>query len=109
MFVDEKTLVQLYADTEKVLFTLENKPEAVRKMMEIISDTPEYLQMMNSVPLHAQDAPKADWWKSQEVECIIDELLQVLKLYAPDEFMFCSYPGTEDHFGYWKIYKNIDF
>lgn len=109
MFVDEKTLNKLYADTEKVLFTLEDKPEALRKMMEIISDTPEYLQLMNSLPLHVQDDRQADWWKSPEAGHLIDELLQVLELYAPDGFMFCSYPGTEDHFGYWKIYKNIDF
>lgn len=109
MFVDEKTLNKLYADTEKVLFTLEDKPEAVRKMMEIISDTLEYLQLINHLPLHAQDDRQADWWKSSEAGHLIDELLHVLDLYAPDGFMFCSYPGTEDHFGYWKVCKNIDF
>ena len=50
MITDSKTQNRLYADTDTVLFSLENKKEAVERMTDILKETPEYLQMMNHVP-----------------------------------------------------------
>lgn len=100
MITDERTLNKLYADTETVLFTLEDKPEAVRKIMEIISDTPEYLQLMNYLPVHAQDDSKADWWQSKEADCLLADLLHVLEIYTPDGFIFGPVSGRTYGFGY---------
>lgn len=87
MITDEKTQNKLYADTDTVLFTLDNKPEAVRKIMEIIGDTPEYLQLINYLPVHAQDDPKADWWQTQEADYLLASLLHVFELYTPEGFI----------------------
>ena len=100
MITDEKTLNKLYADTDTVLFTLEDKPEAVHKMMEIIRDTPEYLQLMNHLPVHAQDEPKASWWQTQEADYLLADLLHVLELYTPEGFIFGPVIGRTYGFGY---------
>lgn len=100
MITDERTLNELYADTETVLFTLEDKPEAIRKMMEIISDTPEYLQLMNYLPVHAQDDRQAGWWQSKEADYLLADLLHVLEIYTPDGFIFSPVNGRTYGFGY---------
>lgn len=100
MIADEKTLNKLYADTGTVLFTLDDKPEAARKMMEAIKDTPEYLQLMNLLPSHAQDDPKADWWQTEDADHLVAELLHVLGLYTPDGFTFGPVSGRTYGFGY---------
>lgn len=105
MITDEKTLNKLYADTGTVLFTLEDKPEAVRKMMEIIRDTPEYLQLTNCLPMYAQADPKANWWQTQEADYLLADLLHVLELYTPEGFIFGPVTGRTYGFGY----ENIEF
>lgn len=100
MFIDEKTRKRLYADTGKVLFTLDDKPQAVRKMMEIIRDTPEYLQLANNFPAYAQNDEKADWWRSKDADYLLADLLHVLELYTPDGFIFGPLTGRTFGFGY---------
>lgn len=100
MITDERTLNKLYADTGTVLFTLEDKPEAVRKIMEIIGDTPEYLQLMNYLHVHAQDDSKTDWWQSKEADYLLADLLHVLEIYTPDGFIFGPVNGKTYGFGY---------
>lgn len=100
MITDEKTQNKLYADTEKVLFTMDNKAEAVHKMMEIIRDTPEYLQLMNCLPTHAQVDPKADWWQTKESDYLMADLLHVLELYTPEGFIFGPLYERTHGFGY---------
>ena len=55
MITDSRTQNRLYADTDTVLFSLENRKEATDRMMEILKDTPEYLQVMNHVPSQVLD------------------------------------------------------
>lgn len=100
MITDEKTRNKLYADTDTVLFTLDNKPEAVHKMMDIIRDTPEYLQLMNYLPVHAQDDPKTDWWQTQEADYLLADLLHVLATYTPEGYIFGPVTGRTYGFGY---------
>ena len=100
MITDEKTLNRLYADTETTLFRLEDKPEAVSRIMEIIRDTPEYMQLMHLLPSHAQEDPKADWWQSREADHLLAELLEVLELYTPEGFILGPVIGRMHTFGY---------
>ena len=88
MITDEKTQNKLYADTEDVLFTMDDNPKAVHKILEIIRDTPEYLQIMNCLPAHAQEDPKADWWRTKEADYLMADLLHVLEIYTPEGFVF---------------------
>lgn len=100
MITDEKTQNRLYADTETTLFTLESKPEAVSRIMGIIQDTPEYVQLMHLLPSYAQDDPKADWWQGKEADYLLAELLDVLELYTPEGFILGPIIGRTYTFGY---------
>lgn len=100
MITDEKTQNKLYADTDTVLFTLDDKAEAVHKMMEIIKDTPEYLQLMNHLPAHAQDDPKTDWWRTEDADYLLADLLHVVELYTPKGFIFGPISSRTYGFGY---------
>ncbi len=82
MITDERTQNKLYADTETTLFRLENKPEAVSRIMEIIRDTPEYVQLMHSLPTYAEEDRQAAWWQGKESDSLLAELLHVLELYT---------------------------
>ena len=66
MITDERTRNRLYADTETTLFTLEDKSGAILRIMEIIRDTPEYVQLMHSLPTYAEEDRQAAWWQGKE-------------------------------------------
>lgn len=103
MITDEKTQNKLYADTEDVLFTMDDKADAVHKMLEIVRDTPEYLQIMNCLPAHAQEDPKADWWRTKEADYLMADLLHVLEIYTPEGFIFGPVCRRIHGFGYGNI------
>lgn len=103
MITDEKTQNKLYADTDTVLFTLDNKPEAVHRMMDIIGDTPEYLQLKNCLPVHVQDNLKAEWWQTREADYLLADLLHVLEIYTPEGFIFAPLIGRTLGFGYGNV------
>lgn len=111
MITDEKTQNKLYADTETTLFRLENKPEAIFRMMEIIRDTPEYLQLTHLLPSYAQEDPKAAWWQSKEADYLLAALLEVLELYTPEGFILGPITGRTHTFGYGSMEygKNLLF
>lgn len=100
MITDEKTQNKLYADTEDVLFTMDDKADAVHKILEIIRDTPEYLQIMNCLPAHAQEDPKADWWRTKEADYLMATLLHILEIYTPEGFIFGPVYRRTHGFGY---------
>lgn len=100
MITDERTQNKLYADTETTLFRLENKPEAVFRIMEIIRDTPEYMQLMHLLPSYAEEDRKADWWQSKESDFLLADLLHVLELYTPEGFTLGPITGRTHTFGY---------
>ena len=103
MITDEKTQNKLYADTEDVLFTMDNKAEAIHKMFEIIKDTPEYLQLLNRLSFHAKENPKADWWQSKEADYLMADLLHVLEIYTPEGFIFGPVCRRTHGFGYGNL------
>ena len=76
MITDERTRNRLYADTETTLFTLEDKPGAILRIMEIIRDTPEYVQLSPLLPAYAEEDRQAEWWRSKEPDFLLAELLQ---------------------------------
>ena len=100
MITDERTQNKLYADTETTLFRLENKPEAVSRIMEIIRDTPEYGQLSPLLPAYAEEDRQAEWWKGKEPDFLLAELLHVLQLYAPEGFILGPITGKTHAFGY---------
>lgn len=102
MITDSRTQNRLYADTDTVLFSLENRKEATDRMMEILKDTPECLQMMNHVPSHAMEDGNAGWWDSEYAGSVISSLMETLDSYTPEGYRFGPQSGTMNLYGYWK-------
>lgn len=102
MITDPKTQNRLYADTDTVLFSPENGKEAADRMMEILKDTPEYLQVMNHIPAHAMEDGNAEWWRSEEAASLISSLMETLESYTPEGFRFGPKSGTMNLYGYWR-------
>ena len=47
MITDQKTQNKLHAETGTELFSIRQRKEAVTRMLDILKETPEYLQVMN--------------------------------------------------------------
>lgn len=68
--------------------------------MEIIRDTPEYVQLSPLLPAYAEEDRQAEWWKGKEPDFLLAELLHVLQLYAPEGFILGPITGRTHAFGY---------
>ena len=88
MITDQKTQNRLHADTGTELFSIRQRKEAVTRMLDILKETPEYLQIMNHIPAYAMDDDTSEWWKSEESENFMNSLLEVMESYTPDGYRF---------------------
>lgn len=71
-------------------------------MLDILKETPEYLQVMNHIPAYAMDDDTSEWWNSEESENFMNSLLEVMESYTPDGYRFGPKSGTTDLYGYWE-------
>ena len=71
-------------------------------MLDILKETPEYLQVMNHIPAYAMDDDTSEWWNSEESENFMNSLLEVMESYTPDGYRFGPKSGTADLYGYWE-------
>ena len=62
MITDQKTQNRLHADTGTELFSIRQRKETVTRMLDILKETPEYLQVMNHIPAYAMDDDTSEWW-----------------------------------------------
>ena len=102
MITDQKTQNRLHADTGTELFSIRQRKEAVTRMLDILKETPEYLQVMNHIPAYAMDDDTSEWWESEESENFMNSLLEVMESYTPDGYRFGPKSGTADLYGYWE-------
>ena len=84
------------------LFSIRQRKEAVTRMLDILKETPEYLQVMNHIPAYAMDDDTSEWWNSEESENFMNSLLEVMESYTPDGYRFGPKSGTTDLYGYWE-------
>lgn len=104
MFTDEKTLNTIHADLDtSVSHGTMRSQDLIPRFLKIIRDTPEYVQMMNIVPVHAAEDDTAEWWFSDEAYSHLTDLIDVLDNYAPDNYYFGTHPGDGSDYGYWKV------
>lgn len=107
MFTDERTLNKIHASLDASVSHATMRPQdLIPVFMEVLCDTPEYLQLMNSVPAYASDDKASDWWNSEEAIMLLESLFDTLNSYAPDGYSFCSHPGDGSDYGYWKFTEN---
>lgn len=102
MITDLKTQNRLHAETGTELFSIRQRKEAVTRMLDILKETPECLQVMNHIPAYAMDDDTSEWWKSEESENFMNSLLEVMESYTPDGYRFGPKSGTADLYGYWE-------
>ena len=88
MITDQKTQNRLHADTGMELFSIRQRKEAVTRMLDILKETPECLQVMNHIPAYAMDDDTSEWWNSEESENFMNR--------------FGPKSGTADLYGYWE-------
>ena len=60
LITDQKTQNRLHADTGTALFSIRKRKEAVTRMLDILKETPEYLQVMNHIPAYDMDDDTSD-------------------------------------------------
>ena len=102
MITDQKTQNRLHADTGMELFSIRQRKEAVTRMLDILKETPECLQVMNHIPAYAMDDDTSEWWNSEESENFMNSLLEVMESYTPDGYRFGPKSDTADLYGYWE-------
>ena len=67
MFTDEKTLNTIHADLDaSVLHGTMRLQDLIPRYMDVIRDTPEYVQLLNVVPARAVEDGNAEWWNSED-------------------------------------------
>lgn len=86
MITDQKTQNKLHAETGTELFSIRQRKEAVTRMLDILKETPEYLQVMNHIPAYAMDDDTSEWWNSEESKNFMNSLLEVMESYTPDGY-----------------------
>jgi hypothetical protein len=108
MFVDKETGIIIHADLDVTVSRATLRPQdLIHTFLDIIKETPEYLQIMMCPPSVITD-PSADdddeRWDSEEIAFFLnEELWDVLNNYAPEGYYFGCTEGDGSDFGYWKI------
>lgn len=114
MFIHEQSLIEIHANLdESVSHGTLRTCDLVPVFMDVIKDTPEYVQLMqsNNYGLSVISDPCADdedeRWDSEAMSYFLNEnLFDTLNDYAPEGYYFSSHPGDGSDFGYWKIEEN---
>ena len=102
MFTDIQTNNTIHAELDSTVIHATHRPQdLIPAFLEVIRDTPEYLQI--NIPSHAMEDDDAEWWESEDASYLLnEELFEVLNSYAPEGYYFGSHIGNGSDFGYWK-------
>ncbi len=105
MFTDKQTGNVINADLNETVIRATLRPQdLIPAFLDVIKDTPEYVQVMNFVPAYAYEDDDAEWWESEDCASFLNEsLFDTLNDYAPDGYYFGSHEGDGSDFGYWKV------
>ena len=104
MLRDEQTQTQIHADLNQSVIRATLRPQdLIPAFLEVIQETPEYLQLFNAVPSHAREDDDAEWWESEDCGYLLNEtLFDTLNEYAPEGYYFGAHEGDGSDFGYWE-------
>lgn len=70
--------------------------------MDVIQETPEYVQLMCLVPSYAYEDKASEWWYGEDAISLLESLFGTLDNYAPEDYCFGAHPGDGSDYGYWK-------
>lgn len=103
MFIDEKTQNRIHANLgESVSHGTMRTQDLIPVFMDVIRDTPEYVQLMTVVPLHAMEDKEAEWWDSEDAVTLLESLFDTLDIYSPEGYAFGAHPGDGSDYGFWE-------
>ena len=103
MFIDERTQNRIHANPgESVSHGTMRTQDLIPAFMDVIRDTPEYVQVMNAVPAHTMEDKESDWWNSEDAAGLLDSLFETLDAYSPENYYFGAHPGDGSDYGYRK-------
>ena len=84
MFIDERTQNRLHAvPGESISHGTMRTQDLIPAFLDVIRDTPEYVQVMNAIPAHAMEDKEADWWNSDDAAGLLESLFDTLDSYSP--------------------------
>lgn len=76
MFIDERTQNRIHAvPGESISHGTMRTQDLIPAFMDVVRDTPEYVQVMDAVPAHAMEDKDAEWWNSDEAAGLLESLL----------------------------------
>ena len=82
MFIDERTQNRLHAvPGESISHGTMRTQDLIPAFLDVIRDTPEYVQVMNAIPAHAMEDKEADWWNSDDAAGLLESLFDTLDSY----------------------------
>lgn len=76
--------------------------DLIPAFMDVVRDTPEYVQVMDAVPAHAKEDKDAEWWNSDEAAGLLESLFDTLDSHSPEGHYFGAHPGDGSDYGFWK-------
>ena len=89
MFIDERTQNRLHAvPGESISHGTMRTQDLIPAFLDVIRDTPEYVQVMNAIPAHAMEDKEADWWNSDDAAGLLESLFDTLDSYSPEGYYF---------------------
>ena len=104
MFTDKRTLNVLHATPgESVSRGTMRHQDLIPAFLEVLRETPEYVQLMRLVPCHALEDEEAEWWDSEAAIYLLEELFDVLDSYSPEGNYFGAHPGDGSDYGFWQM------
>lgn len=109
MFIDEKTQNTIHATLDNsVSHGTMRYQDLIPAFMDVLRDTPEYVQLMDQPPSYAQENKSSEWWESEDAVWLFTGLLETLEQYAPEGYTFGTHPGDGSDYGYWKVDSSED-
>lgn len=112
MFKDEQTQNIIHANlNDTVIRATHRTQDLIPAFLDVIKDTPEYVQVLPNIPAYAMDDTRSEWWDSEEAVYLLEELFDTINAYAPEGYYFGAHPGDGSDFGFWveeKYEKNFD-
>ena len=75
MFIDERTQNWIHAiPGESISHGTMRTQDLIPAFLDVIRDTPGYVQVMNAVPAYAMEDKEADWWNSDDAAGLLESL-----------------------------------
>lgn len=103
MYTDKKTQNVIHAElNSSVSHGTMRCQDLIPVFMDIIKETPEYVQLMHLVPSYAYEDKDSEWWDSEDATNLLESLFNTLNSYAPEDYYFGSHPGDGSDYGYWE-------